>query len=255
MGGRPAYIKWFISGVQAGQRPEELLQKNELFLDFCMSNVHRYLSENARMVLRCLQVLPGPRTQAEVAYVTSFNAEITQTAILELLTTNFVQMKTQSDADEIGSSYELTEFGRGYLDKQHPVSSEQRLLFQQRHRALRDLGRVLKEENVASPYDPLTLNVGNPGEFSAARLLRDSIRLAQDLKYDRALNLCAEAKRLAPTYFETHRVEALIYTWRGDSFSARNSYERAIELANENAPLNYFTVRSCWMRASTLKLV
>jgi LuxR family glucitol operon transcriptional activator len=39
MSGHPAYIRWFVAGVQAGKRPEELVGDNELLLDFCMSNV------------------------------------------------------------------------------------------------------------------------------------------------------------------------------------------------------------------------
>jgi len=37
----PAYIKWFMSGLQAGQEPERLLNENGLVLDFCMSNVFK----------------------------------------------------------------------------------------------------------------------------------------------------------------------------------------------------------------------
>ncbi|CAM5328033.1 hypothetical protein SRIMM317S_01582 [Streptomyces rimosus subsp. rimosus] len=41
----PLYIRWFVAGVQAGKRPEELFNGNELLLDFCMSNVYQYLNE------------------------------------------------------------------------------------------------------------------------------------------------------------------------------------------------------------------
>ena len=52
MKGRPAYIKWFVSGIQAGKRPEEILAADGNFLDFCMSNVYEYLNGDSRAVLR-----------------------------------------------------------------------------------------------------------------------------------------------------------------------------------------------------------
>ncbi|WP_103342135.1 tetratricopeptide repeat protein [Amycolatopsis sp. CA-126428] len=237
--GRPAYIKWFVSGVQAGKRPEELLRDNGLFLDYCMSNVHKFLRVNAQTVLKCMQVLPGVRTQSEIAFLCQFNADQTQAAILELLTTNFVHMRTQSGSREVETTYELTEFGRTYLEKRHPVSSDDRKKFQSNNHRLIALGRSLRDENSASPYDPGTLDV-SAGEFGAARLLRLAGRKAEVRNFDQALQDCAEARRLSPNYFETWRVEAQIYAQSGDYSSARNAFDRAIELAPDSASLNYF---------------
>lgn len=237
--GRPAYIKWFVSGVQAGKRPEELLRDNGLFLDYCMSNVHKFLRAGAQTVLKCMQVLPGVRTQSEIAFLCEFNADQTQAAILELLTTNFVHMRTQSGSREVETTYELTEFGRTYLEKQHPVSSDDRKRFQSNNQRLIALGRSLRDENSASPYDPGTLDV-SAGEFGAARVLRSAGRKAEIRKFDQALQDCAEARRLSPNYFETWRVEAQIYAQSGDYSSARNAFDRAIELAPDSSSLNYF---------------
>ncbi len=54
MGGRPAYIKWFVAGIQAGRLPEELLSDNGLVLDFCMSNVFEYLTDDGKAALRSM---------------------------------------------------------------------------------------------------------------------------------------------------------------------------------------------------------
>ena len=37
MGRRPLYIRWFVQAVQAGARPEDVLQSSNIFLDYCMS--------------------------------------------------------------------------------------------------------------------------------------------------------------------------------------------------------------------------
>ncbi len=59
MRNNPGYIKWFVSAVQAGQRPEDILENPDVFLDFCMSNVYHYLGDNSKLVLMSMQALPG----------------------------------------------------------------------------------------------------------------------------------------------------------------------------------------------------
>src|SRR5690606_4099429 len=65
MNNNPGFIKWFVSAVQAGMRPEEALERPEVFLDFCMSNVYNFLNPEAKHVLNVLLCLPGAKTQAE----------------------------------------------------------------------------------------------------------------------------------------------------------------------------------------------
>jgi hypothetical protein len=122
MSGHPAYIRWFVAGVQAGRRPEELVGNNELLLDFCMSNVYEFLKDDARSVVACMQVLPGARNQPELAFLNDFPAEKIQAALLELITTNFVYMSSQASGQTLDTVYQLTEFGKQYLDKRHPCS-------------------------------------------------------------------------------------------------------------------------------------
>jgi LuxR family transcriptional regulator, glucitol operon activator len=240
MGGHPAYIKWFVAGVQAGRRPEELLTDNALLLDFCMSNVFEFLDEDARAVLRSMQVLPGPRNQPELAFINDFTATRIQAALLGLITTNFVQMQSRSQAQMFETTYELTDFGRQYLDKRHAVTSDERVWLLDRNRQLHDLGAALQAENTASPYDPGTVDIRGAGDFHVAKLLRDAIREAARGSSDVALENCREAQYLAPTYHEAWRVEAYVHEYRSDYGSAYLSYERALELAPDSDVLAYF---------------
>ncbi|MFK5583223.1 NB-ARC domain-containing protein [Serinicoccus sp. LYQ131] len=239
MGGHPAYIKWFVSGIQAGRRPEELLSDNALLLDFCMSNVFQYLDEEARAVLRSMQALPGPKTQAELAFINDCNAKQIQGALLELMTTNFVQMQSLSPSQLLETTYQLSDFGKQYLDKAHAVAADEQAWLIDRRRQLTELGDTLREENSASPFDPRTIDVRGSGDFHVAKLLRDAIR-STEFDSDIAITLCREAQVLAPTYHETWRVEAYLQDARGDYTSASTAYERAAELAPSSQPLNYF---------------
>ncbi|MCL7369079.1 NB-ARC domain-containing protein [Streptomyces ardesiacus] len=240
MKGHPAYIRWFVSGVQAGKRPEELLQGNDLLLDFCMSNVYGYLSDAARSVLRSMQVLPGRRSQAELAFINDYSANAIQSSLLELMTTNFVQMHGASMGDTSETTYHLSDFGKQYLDTRHAVRPQQRLWFETRSKELTELGVALQAESTASPYDPRTIDVKGPGDFSVARILREALREYDRGEYDTALVTCREAQTLAPGYHESWRIEAFVHTETRDTGAARAAYERAIELAPASPTLNYF---------------
>ncbi|QIP71148.1 AAA family ATPase [Streptomyces sp. VN1] len=239
MKGHPAYIRWFVAGVQAGKRPEELLHENDLLLDFCMTNVYGHLSEKARAVLRSMQVLPGRRSQAELAFLNEYSAGDIQSSLLELITTNFIQMQGASMDQASETTYQLTDFGKQYLDKRHAVKSIDRALFEGRSRELTDLGMRLQVESTASPYDPQTLDIQGPKDFSTARLLRDSLRSYDRGDIDGALVICHEAQKLSPGYHESWRIEAYLQTGRRDIAAAQAAYARAYELASESATMNY----------------
>ncbi|MGW9552187.1 NB-ARC domain-containing protein [Citricoccus zhacaiensis] len=234
MSGHPAYIRWFVAGVQSGRRPEELLGNNELLLDFCMSNVYDYLSEDARAALRSMQVLAGAKNQAELAFLNDFTASKTQSALLELLTTNFTAMSSQVSGESLDTGYELSDFARQYLDKHHPVDTEERNWLLQRSEELRALGIEMAAANTASPLAPTSVHVRGPGDFHAAGLLRTAIAVAP-ADPGTALENCVEAQLLAPSYYEAWRVEGFVRALSRDHGGAQAAYERALELAPSSA--------------------
>lgn len=238
MSGHPAYIRWFVAGVQSGKRPEEIISDNALLLDYCMSNVYGYLEDDARAVLRCMQVLPGERNQAELAFLNDFAAEKIQAALLELLTTNFVYMSSQASGQTLDTVYQVTEFGKQYLDKRHPVPTSQRDRFLSRSRELRNHGSQLTAANSANPYSTDTIDVRGIGDVHVARLLREAIRQSSSDPAG-ALASCAEAQVLSPGYYEAWRVEAYIRTEMQDHAAALAAYERALELSPDSATLRF----------------
>jgi hypothetical protein len=238
MAGHPAYIRWFVAGVQAGRRPEEIIGNNELLLDFCMSNVYEYLSDRARKAVRSMQVLPGGRNQGEIAHVNEFSAADTQETLLELLTTNFVHMSSQSSGQSLDTFYQLSDFARQYLDKHHPVRHDERQWLVERNQELMDLGFEYSLETTSSPYAAETVTIRGQGDVHAARLLREAIRTAPE-DPNAALALCEEAQRLAPTYYEGWRVEGEVHAATGDRGAARAAYESAWELAPQSAAVGF----------------
>lgn len=238
MDGHPAFVRWFVAGVQSGRRPEELLSNNELLLDFCMSNVYEFLSSDARSVVQAMQALPGMRNQAELAFLNDFSAARIQGSLLELLTTNFVQMSSQASAQSLDTVYQLSDFGRQYLEKHHRVEQSAREDLIEKSNELRELGSQLTAASASSPFAAETVNVRSAGDVHVARLLRLALRQASK-DSGTALGQCQEAQILAPSYYEAWRVEGAVRAAMRDYAGAIVAYERALELAPESAVVHY----------------
>lgn len=238
LNGHPLYIKWLVSGVEAGKHPSELFNNNTLLLDFCMSNVFDKLSEPARGVLQAMQVVQGQRSQAELAFLTELSAYEIQETLLELLTTNFVAMK-RSGYDEFEGIYQTGEFARQYLAKNRPIQSQFRNRIAERARELTRLGQTLKASSFTSRYDSRSIDIRGPHDIPAAKLLVETQRLIKLGSIDEALALCHEAQKLSPSYYEAWRVEALVHSHRQDLYAATEAFETALTLAGDSPLVAY----------------
>jgi LuxR family transcriptional regulator, glucitol operon activator len=233
----PAYIKWFVAGVQAGQVPEQLLAENGLVLDFCMSNVFDYLGDDARTALGAMLVVPGSHTLAELAFLTEFDAGRVQAAVLELTRTNFV---TQVRGGASGSALELSDFARAYLRRTLDVDAARRSRLRDKQRQLYALGGGLQAAHARDPYAPDTIDVRGVGDYSAARMLRDALDAAAFSEFDEALAHCSEAAELAPGYHEAARIEGYIHELNTNFGEAFEAYSRAKDLAPNSPYVAYF---------------
>lgn len=233
----PAYIKWFISGLQAGESPEKLLNDNGLVLDFCMSNVFGFLSQQARSTLRAMLVVPGAHTMAELATLTRADSSSIQEVILELTTTNFV---AHVRGGASGTALELSDFARDYLRRKLRIDEDERQGILERHRHLYAIGGGLKAAHALDPYDPSTIDIRGVGDYYAAKLLRDAVEHASHGRFDQGLHLCSEASELAPGYHEVARVEAYLHESSANYWEASEGYSRAKDLAPENPYVAFF---------------
>lgn len=228
MSGHPSYIRWFVAGLQAGKRPEDLLGDNGLILDFCMSNVYDYLDQDQRDALGVFQILPGPKNMAELASLSNLNGQDTERILLALLTTNFLSMSSRSSSGTLDSTYFLSDFAKEYLDRWHPVDRHRRALILARSQELKDQGMAFSAEMAATPYSAETIIIRGVEDAHVARLLKQAILAQRD---EEALRLCAEAQKLAPHYAESYRVEAYVRVRMLDDSGALEAYERALALS------------------------
>jgi cold shock CspA family protein len=228
---RPAYIKWLMAGIQAGQQPERLLNDDGLVLDFCMSNVFGYLGEDAKTALRAMLVIPGSHTLAELAHLTGFDATRIQQVVHELTTTNFV---AQVRGGSAGSALELSDFAQKYLRRTLDIQPAERGRYTDKQRHLYVLGGGIQAEHARDPYALDTIEVRGVGDYSAARHLREALDQAARGRFEESLALCSEAAGLAPGYHEAARIEAYIHELTANFSEAYEAYSRARDMAPSN---------------------
>jgi tetratricopeptide (TPR) repeat protein/cold shock CspA family protein len=237
MNNNPLWMKWFVSGVQAGVRPEDLLANPKTFLDFSMSNVYDHLSDVSRQVLQTLQVSKGRKSQAELAFLTSLEVEPLQDALGQLCASNMVTMASTPTGSSYETHYQLGELAKTYLAKRHPVEKTLHQRVTRRDRELRAAGQELREAQKLNPYQLRSLDLRTSGHLIVARYLLDALSHGRNGAISQAESALANAKRLAPEWYEVHRVEGVIQTQAGNLTGAQDAFECAIELEPNSAPL------------------
>ena len=232
----PGFIKWFVSCVQTGIRPEDALANPDTFLDFCLSNVYRYLSDPATHVLNCMIAVPGNQNQAELSFLTEFEPLQIQQTLQELVSTNMIVMTSVPQDGSYRSQYRIDDLPRKYLNKHHPVTNDtfQRVLGLKRQLiSLKEAADAKKGD----PFSAYTIATRSRSDLVVAKYLQDAMQCIKRKQWVEANEHIQKARHLSPDYFEVHRVEAWKFSQEQNRPAARTSYEAAIELNPESAPL------------------
>jgi len=236
----PGFIKWFVAAVQAGQRPEDILAEPALFLQFCMSNVYRYLESQSRYVLTAMLSVPMDHTQAELSYITEIDFLVLQRALQQLLSTNMVRMISVPIGSSFESRYALGDLARDYLQKHHPASIEDMKILMGRKRQMVVAGEQMKADRFSNPYSIYSIVMRSSSDLVVAKYLRDALNLAKENRAEEALDLVAQAKSLSPDYFEVHRIEAWVAFKSGNYVLAQSAYEASLELEPESPHVHFW---------------
>lgn len=242
MKNNPGFIKWFVSAIQSGKRPEEVLDKPNIFLEFCMSNVYDYLESNSKKVLKSMLAYPGQHSQPELAFLNSELGILNlQKALQQLLTTNMVQLRSIERGGYFESSYEISELARTYLEKHHPLSTVEFKDFSKKRNQLISANEAFTIEQSGNPYAIFRVNTRSKSDIVVAKYLSDVLKIVKNKwlhNLESANKKIDEARSLAPEYYEVHRVEAVLRVFQGNYSAARTAYEAALELEPNFAPLH-----------------
>lgn len=234
MQNNPLYIKWLVSAVQAGKRPEDALANNRLFLQFCLSNVYGKISTEAQAIVRVLLAVGGTFTIPELAFMTDMSELELLRAVQELMRTNMLTMTSAALGRTFETKYELAQLARKYLSQFHPVGKEeQRRLLGIKQRLMsagEELTAIARSEQISIT----NINVRNRSDWVVAKYLRDAIATNRRGREEDAASILERARSFAPDYFEVHRVAAYIDAQNGNISGAMENYEKALELEPES---------------------
>lgn len=231
----PLHIKWFVSAVQSGQRPEAVLADEKLFLQFCLSNVFNVISEDGRKLVRTLLSLGGSYTVAELSFLTSLDQTALLRAIGELTRTNMFFAVSAPTETSFETKYELSQLARAYLSRFYPVNKEEQQKLLLHKQKLVSAGEKLRSETEKNPLLASSIQCRTRSDWVIAKYLREALNLIRSDSFEDAFKLIDEAKDLAPDFSEVHRIEAFAFARSGNITSAYDSYERALEFAPNSA--------------------
>ncbi|WP_420462705.1 hypothetical protein [Candidatus Palauibacter sp.] len=234
----PGFIKWFVAGVQAGARPEDLLANPDTFLDFCFTNVYDHLSDDAKTALRCLVPL-SEASLGDIGYHANLEGFTLTEAVNDLLRTNMVSTHYVSEGATYDTYYQVTEIAAQYLVKHHPLSPQELRHIEDNRRKIVAVHEQIAATGRRDPYQRTAIFLRSRRDIVPAKYLRDALRLSRQADFDHALEALSKAARLAPEYFEVHRVKGVVLAEAGKIFEAETAYQHALEFKEDYGPLLY----------------
>jgi LuxR family glucitol operon transcriptional activator len=241
LGNNPGSLKWFVSSVQTGIRPEEALADQSTFENFCMENIISSLDQHTMLVLHALILSVDFRNLSELGFLTDLESTQLRLAIQQLASAQLLESETLSQQGTYDTRYSLHPIPRKYVLSKGIFGSEVYETLTKRERQL----VARKEQQLAQTgerdrYDWNRIETRSESDFIVARYLGDALKASRHSDVEKAFEYVQKAKDLSPDYYEVHRVEALIHAFQNNSIAAINAYEAAIEINPASSSLRYF---------------
>lgn len=230
----PLWIKWFVSSVQDGSRPEDILENPDELLEFCMSNVYNHLSRGAKDLLDVFLADAREQSIAELQHFTEMNTDAVKEGVQELISTNMVSMVGNPTGRTYETNYLLSDLAYDYLISNQPVKSEIHQDINEKRVGLQAVKRSLSSKEGGTVYN---IDVSSDHQLVSAKFLREGLKKAQNGNQQNALELIKKAEEITPGYYEVYRVKGWVESQRDNLPAASRAYDTALDLAPKNARL------------------
>lgn len=225
----PLGLKWFVSSVEMGKDPEELIRHRDDLVRFCVENVFETLDDESESVAQVLHLLNRPTTIQELHL---FLPEIATDRLRVSIQALDRRMLIRNDRlpGSITQTFEATATLTEFLRITNVVSPDEA----QRIRETDDEHRRAEERHrIDAASDPLRPNIVQGGQVHRASVLRlrDALLKSKQGNVQEALQDIRDAEMLDPEFWELHRVRGFILSGAGRVDDATAAYTRAVELA------------------------
>ncbi|TDO03215.1 tetratricopeptide repeat protein [Sunxiuqinia elliptica] len=236
----PLAIKWFVSTVESGIAPHEVLNNKDDLLDFCLTNVYENLSDGAISILKTIRAARKKITNAEVIYLSEFEPLEVRKYLLELFKTTLISREIQDGNNYEEVIYYISDFAKDFLAKKYPIEEG---YIKSNIRKSKELNTGIRKINKAQRYNEFSVNAlvyDNQNQMISAKFLQEALQLSKNGDFESALGKVKEAKNIDPNYFEVYRVGAFIKATQGDLLSAEEDYQLGLEIAPNNVRLLFY---------------
>lgn len=236
----PLALKWFVSTVEIGVSPQEVLNNKDDLLNFCLTNVYEKLSDGAISVLNSIRASRRKLSSAEILYLSDYDTLEARKYLIELFKTTLIsrEIVDASNIEEV--YYYIPDFAKEFLSHKYPVDPEYVKKITKKSRELTSGINEIKKVNSYNEFSVNALACETPNQRIAAKLLSEALSCSRINNYEDAFRKVNEAKSVDPNYYEVYRVGAFLKASNGDTLSAEEDYILGLEIAPKNPRLLYY---------------
>jgi len=236
----PLALKWFVSTVETGISPQEVLNNKDNLLNFCLTNVYEKLSDGAISVLNSIRASRRKLSSAEILYLSDYDTLDARKYLIELFKTTLISREIVDVKNLQDVYYFIPEFAKEFLSQKHPVDQLYIKKITQKSRELTSGIQEIKKVDSYNEFSINALSCETPNQRIAAKLLSEALSYSRANNYQEAFRKVNEAKNVDPNYYEVYRVSAFLKATSGDTLSAEDDYLLGLEIAPDNPRLLYF---------------
>lgn len=236
----PLALKWFVSTVETGISPQEVLNNKDDLLNFCLTNVYEKLSEGSISVLNSIRASRRKLSSAEILYLSDYETLDARKYLIELFKTTLISREIVDAKNLQEVYYFIPDFAKEFLSQKHPVDQAYVKKITLKSRELTSGIQDIKKVNSYNEFSINALDCETPNQRIAAKLLSEALSFSRINKYPEAFKKVNEAKNVDPNYYEVYRVSAFMKATNGDTLSAEDDYLLGLEIAPDNPRLLYF---------------
>lgn len=235
----PLGIKWFVHAISSGASPQSLLSNPKSLLSFCLENIIDKLSPSAKKMLDILAVTGREQSPASLHYIAEIESFEIEDALRELIASNLITVVVSKFGDE--DRYRISALAQTYISRMHAPSAPAQERIRSKQAQLTALSeRAEADQKRGYVYDPSYILIRS--EFSgsdavAATYLRHALGAYRAFDYESAFEKIAQARQIAPSFFEVARVEAYIAAGEGNTLRSQAAFEEAMALKPDYPPL------------------
>jgi tetratricopeptide (TPR) repeat protein len=234
MSGYPLVIKWVVGQAALNKDIDRLVQSinstGSEISKFCFEYIYdEMLSENAKLILRCLASSEQDLSQAALMYVTNFDTQTFEDTMRELELASLVIPGQENEATQqrIITRYRILPLTKGYLNSKEDTDREIKGKLFSVQNLDEESRRAVKHFQFSLEY----LGAETDEELIAAKYVQTALTRNQAGDYDGAIEALERGRQIAPNFAGLYRNWAVIE-------SDNRNYDKAADLFSKAASLN-----------------